>query len=76
MNNFIKVHFAGDNGVVRMNKTQITSYYWLRDLKITDIYLSDGQSYHVRETPCEIDAMIDGIIYDKENDPYRKVIEE
>lgn len=76
MNNFIKVHFSGDNGVVRVNTNQITSYYWIKDLKISKICTADGESYSVRETPVEIDAMVDGIIYDKDNDPYRKVIEE
>lgn len=75
MNDFIKVHFIGDGEALRINKCGINVFYWQRDKKQTHIITDDGESYNVKETPIEIEKMIERTVYNEEEDPYKKVIE-
>lgn len=65
MKEFIMVHLVENDSEVRLNKNLIAFYHDLRTDR-TVIGLTGRQfgNFYVRETPEEIDALIDEEVYD------------
>ena len=67
MKNFIMVHLVGNDSEVRLNKNLIAFYYEGNDRTVIGLIGRESgncSSFYVRETPEEIDAMIEEVIYD------------
>lgn len=63
MNNFIMVHGYDTDRVIRVNKNLIECYC-VRDSGHGTMIIGSNDEVYVRETPEEIDAMIEGVVYD------------
>lgn len=68
MTNFIKVNFKGDGHEIRINVNNIVAFYWQENKEHTYIACTNGEAYFVSQTPKEIDCMIEGTIYNEEED--------